>query len=236
MDDKTTEMVTAVADAWKASVEFGGKGLDMVDKFGGDLLKVIIGIPTDQFKAIRYKLGILLIENAREFNRRHGVENLAPLAAKIVVPLLEYGTLEGDENLHKLWVRLLANAANPERKDTIHPAYIEIIKQIVPEEALILEMLIKEAGYPYVIKYKRLPSETKRPFFHIRKQYQTLCDNAEIPFPERHNRNLDNLMRLAIVEFVTHPEVGAGIIAQVSEEFLVFTEFGRAFVDACIKD
>jgi hypothetical protein len=72
---------------------------------------------------------------------------------KLLFPLLEGASLEGDEDLHTMWSALLANAASPQQTNEVRPGYIAILRQLAPDEAAILNWI-----WTYNLsKAKRLP-------------------------------------------------------------------------------
>jgi hypothetical protein len=63
---------------------------------------------------------------------------------RLFLPILEAASIEDDEDLHTRWAALLANAATS--PDLVHPSYIEVLKQLTPVEARLLDALYKLAG------------------------------------------------------------------------------------------
>ena len=63
---------------------------------------------------------------------------------KILYPLLEYGSLEEDVNLRELWSALLAKASSPEFSVAFSQMYIEILRQLSPNEVEILNFMVNE--------------------------------------------------------------------------------------------
>jgi hypothetical protein len=51
---------------------------------------------------------------------------------------LQGAAIEEEEELHTKWSALLANAAS---SDKVHPSYIEILKQLTPDDARLLDRL-----------------------------------------------------------------------------------------------
>lgn len=222
IDDKTKEMVTAVANATTGVSDLAGKGMDMVDKLGGDLLKELIGIPTDQIKALRFKLGVKLVEDAKEFNRLHGIENNTPIPAKLAIPMLENGSLEEDETLRQLWVRLMANAMNPAYAEKIHPAYIEMIRQVSPDEALILQHSRYLPDFPLVFFIKLSEDEAEE----TRAEYATFCKTLPLKHPDDRMQYLDNLLRLQLLAYGHQ-------MGTIRTGYINVTVLGMAFIEAC---
>jgi hypothetical protein len=62
----------------------------------------------------------------------------------VLVPLLESGSLQEDERMSERWAALLAAAASG--LDSIPPSYPDILRQLTPREAAILDGLYEQAG------------------------------------------------------------------------------------------
>ena len=58
-----------------------------------------------------------------------------------MLPILELGSLEEDESMQSRWAALLANAADASYKTSIPPSFPEILKQLSPEEAKVLDKM-----------------------------------------------------------------------------------------------
>jgi hypothetical protein len=57
---------------------------------------------------------------------------------RLLLPILEGASIEDEEDLHTKWSALLANAAS---SDKVHPSYVEILKQLTPDDARLLDKL-----------------------------------------------------------------------------------------------
>jgi hypothetical protein len=60
---------------------------------------------------------------------------------KIAIPLLQTASMEEDDSLQDRWINLLVNAANEKSGVEVNRAYIEILSQITPLEAQILDAI-----------------------------------------------------------------------------------------------
>jgi hypothetical protein len=98
------------------------------------------GLRADQ---IRLQREDVLIEIARKAMARLAIENAEPkpLPNKFLVPFLEAASLEDlrDVNLTEMWANLLANAST--NSESTNPAFINILKEITSEEALLFEYI-----------------------------------------------------------------------------------------------
>ena len=73
----------------------------------------------------------------------------------IAVPAIQYISycMDNDE-LRNMYANLLASSMQKDIKDDVHPAYLEIIKQLCPDEAKILSYLLVHNTIPIIgIKY-----------------------------------------------------------------------------------
>ncbi len=67
-----------------------------------------------------------------------------PVPPKVLFPLLEYASLEDEDNLQSMWAALLASAADPSSSVTVVPSLVEVLKQLSPGEARLLSALYSQ--------------------------------------------------------------------------------------------
>ena len=75
-------------------------------------------------------------------------ENIVPPSPRIAVPTLQNASITEDIEIRELYAQLLANSMNETMKDGIHPAFVEIIKQLSPDEAKILRYMSSNTIIP----------------------------------------------------------------------------------------
>ncbi len=97
----------------------------------------------DQVKFWRFKNQVRIINKAKEMLDNKGFSP-RKIPLKILYPLLEYGSLEEDENLRELWSVLLAKASSPESSVAFSQMYTEILRQLSPSEVSILNFMLTE--------------------------------------------------------------------------------------------
>jgi hypothetical protein len=134
-------------EADKMGMEIAKAGLEKAKDFIGKLITPAIeeagGIIQDTVKSWRVKNQVNIALKAQKYFERKGLDpKKVPL--KILVPLLENGSLEDDENMQDKWAALLASAAHPEMGDYITPNYPAILKELSPKEVLILDTIYEE--------------------------------------------------------------------------------------------
>lgn len=75
-------------------------------------------------------------------------ERLVPPSPTVAVPALEAMRYAVEEpSLRDMYVKLLETAMDSDTSEDAHPAYVEIIKQLTPDEARILEELRKHESF-----------------------------------------------------------------------------------------
>ena len=149
-----------------------------------------------------------------------------------------------DENglIAEMFLNLLARAMDKRRVNEAHPAFVEIIRQLSPDEALILFKL-KKARYSYTRKDRIIPrDDSHSPYTQIGELQQVIIDNefptSELTFPGNfsiyveHLAHLDLLVTRPIAHKKSDPDSPGN---QVKLE-LRFTNFGCMFRDACVPD
>lgn len=125
-------------------------------------------------------------------------ESIQPPEAYIAVPAFQYISYCMDnEELRDMYASLLANSMNKVVKNGVHPGYIEIIKQLSPDEAKILKIMMSKASFPII---------TLRYEDGLGQGLDTLVDfslvgelaKCENPYDTR--QYFDNLERLGLIE------------------------------------
>lgn len=71
-----------------------------------------------------------------------------PVPGRILMPILEHASIEEDDDLRTKWAALLANAATPEFGTYVLPAYAEILRQITPVQAKMLDWIYENCQQP----------------------------------------------------------------------------------------
>lgn len=210
-----------------------GLPLEKTGEIISDLLDVYLGI---KVKELRYKRMVDTILKTRQYLKDKGVDpRIVPL--KILHPLLESATLEDDENMQGKWASLLANAADPIQSDDIHSSYIEILKQLTPIEAKILDV--------YYTMYLDEKIRWERTGFGHKSEFQVskknVCNNYNLS-SERFDVIACNLLRLNLLQLPGITDAAAVInetkdkkfpLVIKTYEFVQLTPLGEGFVKSC---
>src|SRR5947208_3474868 len=90
----------------------------------------------------RIKLSLKMFQKTQRMLEEAGITPQA-VPPRLFLPMVEAASIEGDEGLHTRWATLLANAATSQ--DSVHPSYIETLKQLTSVEARLLDALYEVA-------------------------------------------------------------------------------------------
>ena len=110
-----------------------------------------------------------LEERTERILRERNVE-AEPISPALALPLFAAARDETREELQELWARLLAAAMDPSRRSLARREFIEIIKQIEPLDARVLEELRDITG--------AIPNRRD----HIAATFQLPIDDVEVSF------------------------------------------------------
>lgn len=67
-----------------------------------------------------------------------------PVGLKLLLPVLDYASVEDDEDLHTMWANLLTNSADPSQDEAL-PSFAYTLKQLSREEAMFLNAFYDKA-------------------------------------------------------------------------------------------
>ncbi len=182
-------------------------------------------------------------------------ESIVSPEAYIAVPALQSIAYCMDSDaLRNMYANLLVSSMVKEVKDKAHPAFVEIIKQLSPDEAKLLKK-ISEMGESFPIIDVKLYA--KEGYFDELKNFSLLaegvCDN-----PTDFFMYLDNFQRLKLVDIPfgvrinnedvykpleTYPEIAQlmsaplpdGYHREIDRKKFQITQFGKSFIEVCVK-
>lgn len=114
---------------------------------------------------LKYTRAIRVNRLARKFNEElaadGGIANLRAVPTSFALAALEEGSMEEDDDLQDIWARLLANAADASSGVSPRRAYISMIKDMTPLDAIIFESIYSvtaEDGRRLAILTHELPA------------------------------------------------------------------------------
>ena len=94
----------------------------------------------DQIKYRRFKNQVTIFSKAQGFLESKNIDP-KKIDLKLLVPLIEYSSLEEDEKIQTTWANVIANIASYETEQLFNLKCIEILKEITPNEILLLDHL-----------------------------------------------------------------------------------------------
>ena len=200
----------------------------------------------------------MLIEKLEKCNP----ESIVSPDAHIAVPALQYiGYCMDNNELRTMYANLLANSMVNFTKSGVHPAFVELIKQLSPDEAKILR---------YIYGKRKIPILSVRHTNEKGVGKSVLVNFSDVGFsvgcekPEDVRKYFDNLMRLGLInksdkgrklannrkydELIHHPivvnisklsddEMSAGMNSvKYYRRYMEITEFGRSFCSICLDE
>jgi Abortive infection alpha len=129
--------------------ELAPETLDYLTRASGGPLGELWAIPGDWIRFRRWKRAVKRAEEARRILADRGREP-RQVDDSTLVPLLEAANLTDDDTLAAKWAALLANATDP-AADPVLPVHAEILKQLSPDDAILLDHIVVH-GTPHVLK------------------------------------------------------------------------------------
>ena len=125
-------------------------------------------------------------------------ELIEPPEPHIAVPAMQYISYCMDnEELREMYANLLANSMNKVVKNGVHPGFVEIIKQLSPDEAKILRYLYENPLVPTIgIRVHKKPDGVVV-VQHLFTNIMELCKCEDV---NGYEKATDNLMRLGLVK------------------------------------
>jgi hypothetical protein len=140
-------------------------------------------------------------------------ENLRTPPSNVALPAMQGLAFSLDKpDLKDMYLNLLAAATNDRRTDQAHPSFSEIIKQLSPPEAVLLQSCLKQPPTP-IIRIKGVMTEPGTGYFVFENHVLNWADSethepGEVPLGAMY---LDNWIRLGLVvvmydEYLTAPD------------------------------
>ena len=185
-------------------------------------------------------------------------ENIVPPTPRIAVPTLQNASITEEVDIRELYANLLANSMNKVVKDGIHPAYVEIIKQLSPDEAKLLCYMKSHSTIPTITLRRE---NDKGEGTEIIKNFSNIGEFSKCEHPFEINKYFDNLIRLGLLEtstlssltnkqlyepLKTHTYLKPYLeekylqkteynIPKFNEGYMSLTDFGKYFCEVCLN-
>ncbi|MCX9005717.1 DUF4393 domain-containing protein [Citrobacter portucalensis] len=239
---------------------------DALSPFAKELSKGLVSITR------MVNLGVFLVEdsvNAVTSVLRMTAENLALLPPKQISfdrPRVALQALNeakfaiNEDEIQRLFSNLISASLDKETSKLAHPAYIEIIKQLQPDEAKILRFMFNKENHrkghaPTIDIIQQDLEDSNLTITSTRLEVNLICEDAGCDNPENSVMYFSNLKRLGLLA----PTSGTSFPKEEHERIFSsekvkeicsvnshldrvsyksgqysFTGFGRGFVDSCV--
>lgn len=125
---------------------------------------------------------------------------ITPPEPHIAVPALQYISYCMDnEELRDMYANLLANSMNSVVKNGVHPGFVEIIKQLSPDEAKFLKYMKTNTSIPTIsLRYEY--NDYKKGGVDVVKEFTNVPALAGCEQKYNGEQYIDNLVRLGLLE------------------------------------
>ena len=166
----------------------------------------------------------------------------------VAVPALQQLSYSLDsEELRELYANLLASSMNIDKKGEVHPAFVDIIKQLAPDEAKLLKyfssqevipaieiQLKSESGKGYTVLDKldlHIPAGVLDVYDNYRVYVENLCRLQLIEMPQGIHYT-DERLYTALENKVVYVGIPKERI-QFGRKIIRLTQFGAKFTEIC---
>ena len=111
----------------------------------GKALEIVFGLANTillPIKLLNEKTNILFTKNIKKYEEKIDKiqeENIIPIASEIGMPIIECLTYYQDDQIVDLFAALLLSASDKTKCKYAHPAYINVIKNMSPDEAILIK-------------------------------------------------------------------------------------------------
>ena len=114
-------------------------------------LEQAMGVVEDKLKYLRWERQVRLMEQANKFVAERGLSLPSrKVSLQIAIPLIQGGSLEENDFLQDRWAALLVNAADASSDTEVRRAFISILEDLTPLDALLLEKIYESTAVPDV--------------------------------------------------------------------------------------
>ena len=171
------------------------------------------------------------------------IQTPAPYVAGQI--LLQLMFCADQEQLREMYANLLASAMNKQFAESVHPAFVHVIQQITPDEALVLQRISTQAEH-FALQETEIESGFSKGTPSISAQFLELCESAGLRASALSDTYLDNLLRLKVLveqqwsEGTLHPDghtIYGDYRARIENKHgrvVELSAFGRAFLRTCV--
>lgn len=184
-------------------------------------------------------------------------EKLTEPEAYVAIPAVQQLSYCYDsEELREMYANLLVSSMNKDTKSSVHPSFVDIIKQLTPDEAKLLHAIKDKGGYiPLIDVQLKLGSD--RGHIKVLTNYTNICKGiCENPLNVcAYIENLDRLKLICILEDIhltdkkhyaplendqyilgyKQAPLSDGESIMIKQKSFYVTSFGSSFIKTCIE-
>jgi len=125
-------------------------------------------------------------------------ENIVTPPANVAGPAIEaLRFAAGDDQLRELYANLIAAAMDKSTVQHAHPGYVEILKNLCSDEALVMQAYKDQSSFP-VINIEGISADGT--FVLHYRYYNHIDQKAALGYPDLILTYIDNLVRLGLLE------------------------------------
>jgi len=159
--------------------------------------------------------------------------------------LLQLPFCVGAEQLRDMYANLLASAMKVSVAHDVHPAFVQVIQQLTPDEALVLQKIRRDGRFVLqeeLDQHGRCAGDAAS----LASQFRLYCVAAKAVVVDQSDAYLENLLRLRILS-ETHWHEGKLVsptgfwdrredpyVRNVSSRVIEVTSFGTRFLATCV--
>lgn len=184
-------------------------------------------------------------------------ENIVSPESYVAVPAIQAISYCMDsEELREMYAKLLSKAMVTSHKNMVHPSFVEIIKQLSPDEAKLLKFIANNNDSYPLLNVKRVNGEGGYQMIvkHFTNIAEGVCEN-----PDNIYAYLDNFERLMLITIpwgvylideevyiplIEHEDIKKiqetsnlkGWKIELEKAKFEITDFGKLFIDVCVRD
>lgn len=248
------EAVPVYEDLCQPAIQEVGKGLHTLSKTIHIALAPVSAMVW-AFEKIKEKVNTDLEKKLKDIPE----EDIVTPDPRVAGPLIESLKFTAQEDeLREMYTNLLASSMNKKKNNEVHPSYVEIIKQLLPDEAKLIKEISNSNGGTHGLLGIRVLVEGGNSGTTYVSKFCKFYDSKTIENKFKIPLYLENLERLKLIEIptgksLTNKEVhykslenhrlinkeleelsAKGEKTRFENEYLQLTEFGKSFVKVCI--
>lgn len=132
-------------------------------------------------------------------------EEIVEAPPEIAVPIAEKLGYVSNEQLRDLYIELLAKASTRDLNECAHPSFVNIINNLSPDEATLLNQLETENRSKFIFLEIKMSDSKKRTARHITSYYSEFEQNSILTFEKNAPAYISNLIGLGIFQVSDQP-------------------------------